>query len=203
MRARARTPRQTTSLFRTCPGRTQPQAFIIPSLITTYTLPFSNFQKPVEINVALADDKVDGLSEKQLEWLRADMNASDAQWKFVALHKSPYSQGSHYKDKDVCAIRKQLSVLMPELGIDMVFAGHDHVYLRTASLINNEKAETEISYLKKDGEIYKTQVTPSGTTYVITGCAGVKSYIQNDPSLTDDYFPRGEKVFSLDCPMFA
>lgn len=167
-----------------------------------YSFTYNNVHIAV-LNSNDLDEGTKGLSAKQLEWLKADMNASDAQWKFVALHKSPYSQGSHYKDDDVCAIRKQLSTLMPELGIDMVFAGHDHVYLRTASLINNEKTATEISYLEKDGEIYKTQVTPNGTTYVITGCAGVKSYIQNDPSLTDEYFPRGEKVFSLDCPMFA
>ena len=51
------------------------------------------------------------------------------------LHKAPYSQGSHYKDKDVCNIRDQLGSLLPELGVDVVFQGHDHVYLRTASLI--------------------------------------------------------------------
>ena len=167
-----------------------------------YSYTYNNVHFAV-LNSNDLDEKTNGLSEKQLEWLKADMEASDAQWKFVALHKAPYSQGSHYKDDDVCAIRDQLSVLMPQLGIDMVFTGHDHVYLRTASLINNEKAATDITYLRKDGNVYKTQVTPDGTTYVITGCAGVKSYIQNDVTKTDKYFPRGEKVFSLDCPMFA
>ena len=167
-----------------------------------YSFTYNNVHFAV-LNSNDLDEKTKGLSEKQIEWLKADMNASNARWKFVALHKAPYSQGSHYKDKDVCAIREQLSVLMPELSIDMVFSGHDHVYLRTASLINNEKAATDITYLKKDGDIYKTQVTPNGTTYLITGCAGVKTYIQNDASKTDKYFPRGEKVFSLDLPMFA
>ena len=167
-----------------------------------YSFTYNNVHFAV-LNSNDLDEKTNGLSDKQIEWLKNDMNSSDAQWKFVALHKAPYSQGSHYKDKDVCAIREQLSVLMPELSIDMVFSGHDHVYLRTASLVNNEKVATDVTYLKKDGDIYKTQVTPSGTTYVITGCAGVKTYIQNDASKTDKYFPRGEKVFSLDLPMFA
>ena len=167
-----------------------------------YSFTYNNVHFAV-LNSNDLDPQTEGLSEKQLNWLKADMEKSDAKWKLVALHKSPYSQGSHYKDKDVCAIREQLSVLMPQLSIDMVFAGHDHVYLRTASLVNNEKVATDITYLKKDGEIYKTQVTPNGTTYVITGCAGVKTYIQNDASKTDKYFPRGEKVFSLDAPMFA
>ncbi len=167
-----------------------------------YSFTYNNVHIAV-LNSNDLDETTEGLSDKQIEWLKNDMNASDAQWKFVALHKSPYSQGSHYKDDDVCAIRDQLSVLMPQLSIDMVFAGHDHVYLRTASLVNNEKVATDITYLKKDGDIYKTQVMPTGTTYLITGCSGVKTYIQNDASKTDKYFPRGEKVFSLDAPMFA
>ncbi|MGN1195789.1 MAG: hypothetical protein ACI4SB_09920, partial [Acutalibacteraceae bacterium] len=126
-----------------------------------------------------------------------------AQWKFVAIHKAIYSHGSHYDDDDVCAMRTQLSALMPQLDIDMVFQGHDHVYMRTGSIINNEKITTETTYLLKDGKTYRTQVQPEGTSYVITGCAGVKSYIQNDVTKTDKYFPRAEKIYSVDAPMFA
>ena len=66
------------------------------------------------------------LGAKQLEWLKADAAASDKPWKIVSLHKAIYSNGSHYDDKDVVALRKQLSVLMPELDIDIVLQGHDH-----------------------------------------------------------------------------
>lgn len=145
----------------------------------------------------------EGLSDDQISWLTADMQSSDAQWKFVAIHKAPYSQGSHYKDDDVCAIRDQLSVLMPQLGVDMVFQGHDHVYMRTGSLVNNAKTDYTKAYLNFDGNVYKTQVQPAGTSYVISGTSGVKTYIQNDPSLTDEYFPRGEKILSVDAPMFS
>ncbi len=166
-----------------------------------YSFDYNNVHVAViNTNKLNADDT---LSDDQTEWLKKDMEKSDAQWKFVALHKAIYSQGSHYSDDDVCALREQLGKLMPELGIDLVFQGHDHVYMRTASLINNEKADTKISYLKKDGNIYKTQVQPTGTSYVITGCSGVKSYIQNDTSETDKYFPRADKVYSVDAPMFA
>ena len=131
------------------------------------------------------------------------MTNSDAQWKFVTLHKAVYSQGSHYKDDDVCAIREQLQMLMPQLGIDMVFQGHDHVYMRTGSLVNNAHTAYDTAYLEKDGKVYKTQVQPDGTTYVISGTCGVKTYIQNDVTLTDEYFPRGEKILSVDYPMFT
>ena len=145
----------------------------------------------------------EGLNQEQINWLINDMTSSDAQWKFVTLHKAVYSQGSHYKDDDVCAIREQLQVLMPQLGIDMVFQGHDHVYMRTGSLVNNAHTAYDTAYLEKDGKVYKTQVQPDGTTYVISGTCGVKTYIQNDVTLTDEYFPRGEKILSVDYPMFT
>ena len=145
----------------------------------------------------------EGLSDDQISWLRNDMSKSDAQWKFVTLHKAVYSQGSHYEDDDVIAIRAQLQTLMPELGIDMVFQGHDHVYMRTGSLINNALTPYDTAYLNHSGKVYKTQVQPTGTTYVISGTCGVKTYIQNDVTLTDELFPRGETILSVDYPMFS
>ena len=145
----------------------------------------------------------EGLSDDQISWLKADMKNSDAQWKFVTLHKAVYSQGSHYEDDDVCAIREQLQVLMAELDIDMVFQGHDHVYMRTGSLVNNALTPYDTAYLNHGGKVYKTQVQPTGTTYVISGTCGVKTYIQNDVTLTDEFFPRGETILSVDYPMFS
>ncbi|MBR6568127.1 MAG: metallophosphoesterase [Clostridia bacterium] len=148
-------------------------------------------------------DEDEGITDRQLDWLKKDMQESDAQWKLLMLHKAPYSQGSHYKDDDVCEIRNQLKNLMPELGIDMVFQGHDHVYMRTGSLVNNRHTAYDKTYLNYKGDIYRTQVLPEGTTYVISGTSGVKTYIQNDESKTDRYFPRAEKILSVDAPMFS
>ena len=148
-------------------------------------------------------DENEALTEKQLQWLQKDMEESDAQWKFVSLHKAPYSHGSHYEDDDVCNIREQLQNLMPALGIDMVFQGHDHVYMRTGSLVGNANTAYNHTYLNHNGDVYRTQIEPTGTTYVISGTAGVKTYITNDNSVTDDYFPRGEKMLGVDAPMFS
>ena len=166
-----------------------------------YSFDYNNVHIAVLNTEALAEDE--SLSEEQIEWLKKDMKDSDADWKFVAFHKAIYSHGSHYKDDDVVAMREQLSKLMPELGIDLVFQGHDHVYMRTGSIINNVKIPYNKSYLEKDGSIYRTQVEPCGTTYVISGCAGVKTYLTNDISATDKYFPRAEKALGLETPMFS
>lgn len=166
-----------------------------------YSYDYNNVHIAVLNTESLNDDE--SLSDEQIEWLTKDMQQSDAQWKFVAMHKALYSHGSHYKDDDVVAMRKQLGKLMPQLGIDMVFAGHDHVYMRTSSLDSNVKEDVKTTYLSKDGIVYKTLVQPEGTVYEIAGCAGVKTYLTNDTSVTDDYFPRAEKALAVDYPMFT
>lgn len=166
-----------------------------------YSFDYNNVHIAVLNTNDLAEDE--SLSAKQVEWLKADMKASAAQWKFVVLHKALYSQGSHYADDDVVAMRAQLGALMPELGIDMVFQGHDHVYMRTGSLDNNMLTPYDKVYLDYDGNTYRAQEDPVGTTYVISGTAGVKTYIQNDVTLTDKYFPRGDKILSVDYPMYS
>lgn len=150
------------------------------------------------------DLKSDGtLSTAQLDWLTADINGSDKQWKIVALHKSPYSNGSHFDDEDVVGLRTQLSALMPALGIDIVLSGHDHVYLRTDAMNNNAVAESETTALKYNGSDYSAKVKPQGTVYVIDGCAGVKYYQTKDAALTDKLFPRAEKIYDATAPVFS
>ena len=166
-----------------------------------YSFDYNNVHIAVLNTNDLAADE--SLSEKQVEWLTKDMQSSDAQWKFVVLHKALYSQGSHYDDDDVIAMRAQLGALMPDLGIDMVFQGHDHVYMRTGSLDSNALTAYDKVYLNYDGDVYRAQIQPDGVTYVISGTAGVKTYIQNDVTLTDKYFPRGDKILSVDYPMYS
>lgn len=166
-----------------------------------YSFDYNNVHIAVLNTNDLAEDE--SLSAKQVEWLKKDMQESDAQWKFVMLHKALYSQGSHYADDDVVAMRAQLGALMPELGIDMVFQGHDHVYMRTGSLVNNALTPYDKVYLNYGEDVYRAQVQPEGVTYVISGTAGVKTYIQNDVTLTDKYFPRGDKILSVDYPMYS
>lgn len=166
-----------------------------------YSFDYNNVHFAVLNTEDLGDD--DGLTQTQLDWLRDDMTKSDAQWKFVMMHKALYSNGSHYKDKDIVAMRSQLGTLLPELGVDMVFSGHDHVYLRTASLVGNAIVPTTHTYLEQDGQIYRAQVQPAGTTYLISGTSGVKFYQPIGTDKTDEYFPRGEMILALETPMYS
>lgn len=143
------------------------------------------------------------LSTDQLEWLKADMNASEKAWKFVALHKAPYSNGSHFDDDDVSALRAQLQTLMPELDIDIVFQGHDHVYMRTDVMNNNEVVATETQTLSYNGLEYTSKIKPEGTIYSINGTAGSKHYEPKADSETADAFPKGETVIYLEVPSYS
>ena len=167
-----------------------------------YSFDYNNVHVAVLNTNDLNDD--DALSEDQIEWLKNDMNASDADWKFVALHRAVYSNGSHYDDSDVVAMREQFSVLMPELDIDIVFQGHDHVYLRTDSMINNKvEKNLETSTTTYNGKDYTVKEDPQGSIYVISGCSGVKVYKQKDPSLTDKLFPRAEAIADVESSVFT
>lgn len=149
------------------------------------------------------DDEDNGISEEQIEWMKADAASSDAEWKFVMLHKAPYSNGSHYDDGEVIELRKTLSKLMPELGIDMVLQGHDHVYLRTDAMNNNEVVEVYEMSVDNNGKTYTAKVNPDGTIYAINGCSGVKYYQTKDPADTDELFPRAEAIVDATYPVFA
>ena len=145
----------------------------------------------------------DGLSQEQIDWLIADMNASDADWKFVALHKGPYTNGSHYDDDDVIAIREQLKTLMPQLGIDIVFQGHDHVFMRTGVMNDNVVMETVTENVSYNGLDYTAKVDPDGTIYSINGTIGVKHYQPKPESETSKLFPSGETVLYLELPSYS
>ena len=145
----------------------------------------------------------EALTDTQIEWLKDDMNSSDATWKFVALHKAIYSNGSHYDDDDVIAMRKQLSKLMPDLDIDMVFQGHDHVYLRTDAMDNNKVVSPKTKEITFNGTTYSSKIDPQGSIYVISACSGVKYYLTKDPALTDELFPRAEKIVDCQSPVFS
>ncbi len=97
------------------------------------------------------------MSNAQLKWLKNDMNGTDKDWKIVFMHKSPYSLGKDAKWPDALYLQKSLAKTLDKCDVDIVFSGHDHMYLRTKALENNKVSE-------------------DGTVYVLAGTAGGKRY---------------------------
>ena len=177
----------------------------LPEQDTTTGVYYSFDYNTAHVAVLNSNDLNDegGLSDAQIQWLTEDMNASEKAWKFVALHKAPYSNGSHFDDEDVAAIRTQLATLMPELDIDVVFQGHDHVYMRTDVMNNNAVVETETQTLKYNGLEYVSKISPEGTIYSINGTAGSKHYEPKAEEETSGTFPTGETVVSINVPSYS
>ncbi|MDR1629081.1 MAG: metallophosphoesterase [Oscillospiraceae bacterium] len=140
------------------------------------------------------------LSDEQVAWLKADIQKSGANWKIVALHKSPYTTGTHANDEDVTALRAQLAKLMPELSVDLVLSGHDHIYLRTDVLKNNQVTFCDKNIIELDGMPFETKFGPDGTVFVVGGTAGAKHY--NDAVVSID-FPKPEKEVPTASPVFS
>lgn len=143
------------------------------------------------------------LSEKQLNWLKNDVASSNSEWKIVSIHKAIYSNGSHFDDDDVKGLRSQLTTLMPQLDIDLVLQGHDHVYMRTDVIKDNAIVETQKANIYNGSVPYTAKVQPDGTIYATDGCSGVKYYQVKDASATDSLFPQAEKTYDSATPMFS
>lgn len=123
----------------------------------TYSVDYNN----MHISVLGYTDNAEILN-KQLEWLKQDVQNSDKPWKILVTHKPPYYTNPSGGN---ALMKEKLPPVVDELGIDIVFSGHDHSYGRTKKL----KAEKE---------------DPNGTVYVIVGTTGKKHY----DAVTDEKF---------------
>ncbi|MFK9090718.1 phosphodiester glycosidase family protein [Bacillus salipaludis] len=115
----------------------------------TYSVDYNN----IHISVLGYTDNTEVLN-KQLEWLKQDVKNSDKPWKILVTHKPPYYTNPFGGNE---IMRQKLPPVVDELGIDIVFSGHDHSYGRTKKL--------------KDGK-----EDPNGTVYVVAGTTGKKHY---------------------------
>lgn len=124
----------------------------------------------VHVAVVNTNDLI-AISNAQLNWLRNDMNSTDADWKVVFMHKSPYSLGKDIKWPDACYLQESLAAVCDETNVDLVMSGHDHMYIRTKALNDNKVVDQE-----------------DGTTYILAGATGSKRY-EFRKFILNNYFP--------------
>ncbi len=73
----------------------------------------------------------------QLDWLQRDLAAVEREWVVAVFHHPPYSKGRHDSDAPfdsggrMRAARENLLPLLEAGGVDLVLAGHSHVYERS------------------------------------------------------------------------
>ena len=121
----------------------------------------------------------------QVEWMKYMVAKSDAKWKFVIFHKGPYSAGDNageWEDDRVQFYKKVLIPAFDEMGIDMVFEAHDHMYMRSYQMLNDKVIPPGQITVDAQGNA----VNPKGTVYLMSNAFGDKFY--NKYPGYDDYF---------------
>jgi len=128
---------------------------------------------------------VDPQFTAQLDWMKKQVANSDKKWKFVLMHKGPFSAGDNADGEwgRVVFTRHYLAPLLNQLGVDVVFEGHDHMYMRSHQMLGDKIADKNIVT-----DEYGNVVDPSGTLYMMTGTAAAKFYEKNEH--VDDYFAK-------------
>jgi len=97
------------------------------------------------------------LDPRQLAWMEATLKQSTENWKICYFHHPIYSDGGRH-GSDV-QLRVALEPLFVKYGVDVVYAGHDHVYERL-------KPQKGITYFVNgsSGELRKGDMHPTAQT---------------------------------------
>jgi len=101
------------------------------------------------------------LAEKVAPWLGGVLADCRRRWKFVYLHHPPYTgcekRGPNRK------VQRALVPVFESAGVDIVFAGHNHLYERTHPLLRG-------------------RIVPAGqgVVYVVTGAGGASRYAESE-----------------------
>ncbi len=116
----------------------------------------------------------------QFEWLEKDLKANKLPWVIVYFHKPPYTKGSHDSDKedDLIRMRKNVTPIFEKYKVDVVIAGHSHVYERTFPIRNHTGSNNTFepqehiveSKIKKD--TYVVDKNGQGVIYIVCGSGG-------------------------------
>ena len=115
--------------------------------------------------------------ERQQAWLTKDLAATDKLWKFVFIHRPAYHnrQAESLPDPKTAAFIP----IFDQYGVDVVFAGHDHVNKHTLKLKNGMAQDT-------------------GTVYMTAGRSGTKSYNTMEAKDWDDvYLDPAQPTFNV------
>jgi len=115
--------------------------------------------------------------ERAILTYRQGSGGAEPLWKIVTFHHSIYSAGPHATSSDISRFRTELAPVLSSLGVDAVFAGHDHSYTRSwmmegttpvRSGYQTDRKGDSVSYTKSAGGaevLYLTAGSASGSKY--------------------------------------
>jgi predicted phosphodiesterase len=120
------------------------------------------------------------MNPRQLAWLEKELQNSGSDWKICYFHHPLYSSGATHGSST--ELRLVLEPLFVKYGVQVVFAGHEHIYER----INPQKG---IYYFTEGasgelraGDLRKTALTAAGydqdRSFMLVEIAGDELYFQ-------------------------
>ena len=121
--------------------------FSLPNNESWYSFNYSNCHF-----VILDSNKEFAKGSPQYRWLKNDLAKANTKWKFVFLHHPPYGSGIYHGS--LIKARNILTPLFRKYDVDIVFAGHHHIYERSYPI----------------GSAFEAKSNP--ITYVVTGGGG-------------------------------
>jgi hypothetical protein len=149
-----------------------------------------------------------------LTWLDSDLAATDKDWIVAYWHHPPYSWGTHNSDGELELIQMRENVLpvLERHGVDLVLAGHSHVYERSwllnghygfsSTLTAPMKVSSGYGREDQDGAYAKPAGglgANRGTVYVVCGCSGEGgSYpFALHPAMATNFWTYGSMVIDV------
>jgi hypothetical protein len=131
--------------------------------------------------------KLTPLGEEMMEWLKADLEKTQADWLIAYWHHPPYTKGSHDSDSigdfESIEMRSKFIPVLESAGVDVVLSGHSHIYERSMLMDGAYATPTTAANVvlndgdgdpNGDGAYQKAAgLNPNdGAVYVVTGNAG-------------------------------
>lgn len=111
-------------------------------------------------------------------WVRKVLSETDARWKFVYFHQ-PFYTGSQHAAEGAAYVKNAFAKVFETCGVDVVFCGHNHLYERTAPIVDDKIVD--------EGK---------GVVYITTGAGGAQRYPEILPP--PEYIRHfNDKVFSF------
>jgi acid phosphatase type 7 len=117
----------------------------------------------------------------QATWLKKDLEANKLPCVIAYWHKPSYSKGSHDSDTEdfMFKIRENVNPILEKYNVDLVIAGHSHVYERTHPLRNHfgkddtfSASEHIFANSNSTSEYIVPKNKPQGVIYVVNGSGG-------------------------------
>lgn len=123
-----------------------------------------------------------------LTWLNADLQATSQDWIVAYWHHPPYTKGTHDSDSEgqLVEMRENALPILEAGGVDLVLAGHSHIYERswlvdgaydTPTSARGRILDSKDGKVLGDGPYLKSvgNVAHNGAVYVVAGHGGAST----------------------------